>query len=108
MNKLYETVTLEDIKVFKTENNAVVMVLKDGQEVKFDLMADSFDRYCFNQMIDRIKVTSRFNPHTNYLHAEGFTQVGNYHLKLNEVAKTCPTLADPADIFSAMLEGKAV
>lgn len=108
MNKLFETVTIEEIKEFKTENNSVVMVLKDGQEVTFDLMTDSYDRYCFNQMIDRIKVTNRINPHTNYTKAEGFTQVGNYHLKLNEVKKTCSVLLDPADVFSEMLEKKVM
>lgn len=104
--KIIENVKLDDIKTFTKADDAVVMVLKDGQEVRFELMKNACDRFDFYDMIDRIKVTEQENPHTNYLSVDGFLLCGNYHLKLNDVSKTCGN-EDPAVVYSQMLEAKA-
>lgn len=104
--KIIENVKLDDIKTFTKADDAVVMVLKDGQEIRFEVMTNAFDRVNFYQMIDRIKVTERENPHSNYLSVDGFVRNGNYHLKLNDVSKTCGN-EDPAVVYRQMLEVKA-
>lgn len=104
--KIIENVKLDDIKTFTEADDAVVMVLKDGQEIRFEVMKNACDRFDFYDMIDRIKVTEQENPHSNYLSVDGFVRNGNYHLKLNDVSKTCGN-EDPAVVYSQMLEAKA-
>lgn len=105
---IIDNVKLDDIKTFTEADDAVVMVLKDGQEVRFEVMKDAFDRFYFYDMIDRIKVTEQEQPMSNFVLVFGFVDTGLYHLKLNEIKHITDEAGvdvDPSKINSIMLDG---
>ena len=106
--KIIENVKLDDIKTFTEADDAVVMVLKDGQEVRFEVMKDAFDRFYFYNMINEIKATKQEQPMSHFVLVFGFVDTGLYHLKLNEIKHITDEAGvdvDPSEINSIMLDG---
>lgn len=96
-------ISLDDIKVFRTEDNRVVMELKNGNEIRFDVLENAFHRYDFFNLINGIKVTEQYQGE-RHQGTETLVQMGNYHITLNEVVKKYGTERDPAEIYEELLE----
>lgn len=106
--KIVDNVKLDDIKTFTQADDAVMMVLKDGQEVRFEVMKNSADIHSFNSMIEDIKVTRREEPKSLYTNILGYVNKGLHHLKLNEIKHITDEAGvdvDPSEIKSIMLDG---
>lgn len=106
--KIVDNVKLDDIKTFTQADDAVVMALKDGQEVRFEVMKDACDRFDFYDMIRKIKVTKQEQPMSHFTDVLGYVNQGLHHLKLNEIKHITDEAGvdvDPSEIKSIMLDG---
>lgn len=105
---IIDNVKLDDIKTFTQADDAVVMVLKDGQEVRFEVMKDAFDRFYFCNMINEIRATKQEQSMLHFTDVLGFVNIGLNHLKLNEIKHITDEAGvdvDPSEIKSIMLDG---
>ena len=105
---IIDNVKLDDIKTFTQADDAVVMVLKDGQEVRFEVMKDAFDRFHFYNMINEIRATKQEQSILHFTDVLGFVNIGLNHLKLNEIRHITDEAGvdvDPSEIKSIMLDG---
>ena len=105
--KVVDSLKIDDIAKFSTHGDKVIMVLKNGQEVVFNVMKEGFDRYFFFEMLRNIQVTEREIFLVNFVFAERYTHCGQEMLKMNEIKKILKEMGVdeyPDNVFWKLLE----